>query len=463
MAKEIYIGVNKNFTVQNLLDYNAFSNNDGGYWGRWHLSGTYNVGWTSSIAPPNGKRSLFFSGFTASQVEATYQLTVMSGSIKVHLIPSHKYYFSVYLRQPTVVGSFDCYWPIAEPPVISKVSLSAANTWERKSTIVSRTGFAEGDYDVRVDFNNPTSGSSLYISNLVLVDLTAAFGAGGEPDKSWCDDNFDFNDTQYNTAAQTQNIQVTKSVAQNVTNLYVGSGTANRIVKGYIGVNGIARLCYENYQINSNFASNGWSTIIYACQTNQVPASWRIGDSKEMLIGGTNYQIDIIGKNHDDYSDGSGKAPITFQMHNCYNTKYRMDNSNSNFGGWLLTEMKQTTMGNILSQMPVNIQNAIRQVAKKYGIGSSTISTSNDKLFLLSEIEIDNFANYAVQGEGTQYEYYQNGGSAVKTSNGASTQWWTRSAVRYNSENFCNVSAGGVVAWGASNTTPLGVSVAFCF
>ena len=65
------------------------------------------------------------------------------------------------------------------------------------------------------------------------------------------------------------------------------------------------------------FANNSWEEIIAACQSGNVPDSWSVGDSKAMTINGTNYQIDIIGKNHDTYTAG-GTAPLTFQMHDCY-------------------------------------------------------------------------------------------------------------------------------------------------
>ena len=241
MAKNVYIGVDKQFSVTNLLDYNALSGNDGGYWGQYTF-GTRYVVW-SATAPTGGNHSLLFNqNFSTGTAETTYQLTIKTGYIKVHLIPSHKYYFSVYLRQPSVVGSFDCYWPIAEPPVLQGVTVTAANTWQKKSTIVDRASFSEGDYEVRVDFNNPTTGSSLYVSNLVLVDLTATFGAGGEPDQAWCDANLDFNDTASDSAADTAIITATGSVARRAKNIYIGvGGKARKVKKAYVGVGGVAR------------------------------------------------------------------------------------------------------------------------------------------------------------------------------------------------------------------------------
>src|SRR5699024_9305211 len=112
-------------------------------------------------------------------------------------------------------------------------------------------------------------------------------------------------------------------------------------------------------------------TIAYLCSLGAVPSSWAVGNSKTMKIIGVNYQVDIIGKNHDDYTDGSGKAPLTFQLHDCYNTKYRMNRSGTNSGGWNSCEMRSTRMGAILNLMPEEVRSAIRQVKKLTGAGSA--------------------------------------------------------------------------------------------
>ena len=61
-----------------------------------------------------------------------------------------------------------------------------------------------------------------------------------------------------------------------------------------------------------------------------MPDAWKVADHKPMTINGVDYQIDIIGKNHDDYSDGSGKAPLTFQLHDCYAAPKQMNSFNTN-------------------------------------------------------------------------------------------------------------------------------------
>lgn len=214
------------------------------------------------------------------------------------------------------------------------------------------------------------------------------------------------------------------------------------------------------------FADATWEQIIDACHQNAVPDTW-VADGtcyKDMEINGTNYRIDIIGKNHDDYADGSGKAPLTFQMHDCYGTTYAMNSSNTNSGGWQNSAMRSTHLPAILNLMPAEVKAAIRDVQKKSSAGnqSSSIQTTDDKLFLLSEIEIFGSRYYSVSGEGTQYAYYKAGNSKVKNLSGSASSWWERSPFSGDSISFCYVySNGSANAIGAS--VSYGVAFGFCF
>lgn len=207
---EVHPGAPASYTVNNMLDFNTWANNGGGYWGRWQQPGSYGVGWTSSTHPPDGKRSFMFSGPLATgQVEILYPLRAQSsGVVNPFITPSHKYYFSVMLMQPTKDGSFDCYWPIAEPPVMSGATISNLNTWEKKSVIVDRSSFSSGASEIRFDYNQPTGANRLYVSNTILVDLTETFGAGEEPEQAWCDEYFTFNDTASENSADTATIVI---------------------------------------------------------------------------------------------------------------------------------------------------------------------------------------------------------------------------------------------------------------
>lgn len=213
----------------------------------------------------------------------------------------------------------------------------------------------------------------------------------------------------------------------------------------------------------ANFADNTWVQIIDACHKNKVPATWAVGNSKTMLINGASYQVDIIGKNHDTYASG-GKAPLTFQLHDCYGETKNMNSSNTNSGGWTSCAMRSTHLPAILALMPTEVQNGIREVNKLTSAGneSTTINTTADKLFLLSEIEIFGKVTYSVWGEGTQYDYYKAGNSTVKKFNGSAHYWGERSPRGSNSMDFCYVNSNGyTIDYIASYAS--GVAFGFCF
>ena len=215
--------------------------------------------------------------------------------------------------------------------------------------------------------------------------------------------------------------------------------------------------------LDAIFANNSWEAIIAACQSGNVPGSWSVGDSKMMTINGTDYQIDIIGKNHDTYTAG-GTAPLTFQMHDCYASARNMNSSATNEGGWTDCAMRSTHLPAILALMPTEVQNGIREVNKLTSAGnmSSTINTTADKLFLLSEIEIFGSVTYSMAGEGSQYAYYSAGNSTVKYRGGSAYNWWERSPRSDASNGFCYVNSNGT-AYYSNAHFPRGVAFAFCF
>lgn len=157
--------------------------------------------------------------------------------------------------------------------------------------------------------------------------------------------------------------------------------------------------------ISSNFADNDWDAIIDACHSGNVPDTWVIGDSKAMTIDGADYQIDIIGKGHDTYAAG-GTAPLTFQLHDCLNTKY----------AW------QATWDDLITKLPGSIQSAVKPVSKT--INNESVSP---KIFGLTENEVFGVKKYADYSEGTQYAYYAAGNSKIKKVNGTSVNWWLSS------------------------------------
>ena len=212
--------------------------------------------------------------------------------------------------------------------------------------------------------------------------------------------------------------------------------------------------------IDPVFANNSWAAIIKACQDKQVPNTWNVGDSCNMTINNTTYAIDIIGKNHDDYADGSGKAPLTFQMHTTYATQYKMNGAEDNSCGWKNCLVRTSNAFPALKKvMPAEVVAALKAVTKKTTAGgaSSAIDTTEDTLFLLSEIEVQGTRTFSYPGEGTQYAYYKTAANRKKN-----RAWYLRSPRLNSTTCFDRTGWSGEADWSVASEVD-GIAAAWCF
>ena len=208
------------------------------------------------------------------------------------------------------------------------------------------------------------------------------------------------------------------------------------------------------------FGNNSWAAIIKACQEKQVPDTWNVGNSCNMTINNKTYAIDIIGKNHDDYADGSGKAPLTFQMHTTYATQYKMNGAERNDCGWKNCLVRTSNAFPKLKQvMPAEVVAALKAVTKKTTAGgaSSAIDTTEDTLFLLSELEVQGTRTHSYAGEGTQYAYYQTAANRKKN-----RAWYLRSPRINSTSCFCRTGWDGGADWSVASEVD-GIAAAWCF
>lgn len=229
--------------------------------------------------------------------------------------------------------------------------------------------------------------------------------------------------------------------------------------------------------ISRVFGENNWSTISNISaeiSTNNMTSAqveetygWKPGDLKsETLSTGEVIELQIIGFNHDDKSDETGKAGITLQMKNCLSVKYQMEAhySTDAKNGWGSTQMRNKTFPVIKSTLPQDLQDVIVLVNKKYYKKSIGVATATDDLFLLDEIEL--FGSKVVensQAYGLVYEYWENKTSndRIKNVGAKASRWWLRS---YESKwsTYVNVAATGDAESGSSTNTEMGVSFALC-
>lgn len=183
-----------------------------------------------------------------------------------------------------------------------------------------------------------------------------------------------------------------------------------------------------------------WEEIINLCNSGEdVRQYFSIGDTRNLVLTtGEVVPVAIGDFYHNTITGTTNTAAIAFTFVNCLNTKYKMNTSNTNKGGWDGSNMRKTHMPNILATFPAELtaNNAIKyvDVVSAAGLQSSTLITSSDRLRLHSVTEIDN--SYYVSREGTVYPYYKSLSDIRKSINGSLVNYWTRSPHELSDTNF---------------------------
>ena len=245
---------------------------------------------------------------------------------------------------------------------------------------------------------------------------------------------------------------------------------------GVTYTNGISGISAEKMSLYAELISNNASitnktSVVYIDDgANHYKVS--IGDQVTLSLNGTNYAFDVIGFNHDTLTTSTaygattktGKAGITFQMHDLFATFYGMNSSATNSGGWKSSAMRTSTMPLMKGYLPDDWEAIIKPVNKASGTGGGSTSgteTVSDSCFLLSEIEVFGSTTFSVSGEGTQYAYYKAGNSKVKNEGGYANYWWERSPYSGDEIQFCRVNNSGDARLDIAGRS-YGVAFGFC-
>ena len=251
-----------------------------------------------------------------------------------------------------------------------------------------------------------------------------------------------------------------------------GYDSTNDITKIGDGTTAWADLNMVETKPKPTFADSDWATIAELSENGQAQTFFSVGDEKTIsLTTGEQVTLVILGFDHDDLT-GGGKAGMSIGMKNLLATKYRMNATATNEGGWDESEMRTSTMATLLSQFPSDLQSVIKQVNKKATAGgaSTSITTSADKLWLFAEVEIDGTTSAGYADEGEQYEYWKtvkDGTVAddrkkyLSNGSGSANYWWLRSPSVSSSGSFRYVTSAGNVGSNRANNT-YGVSFGFC-
>lgn len=144
------------------------------------------------------------------------------------------------------------------------------------------------------------------------------------------------------------------------------------------------------------------------------------------LTTGEEVTFVILGFNHDDLTDGSGKAGITFGMKNLLATQYKGMDSNytENSWYWGVSYIKGEVVPKFYESLPYELKSVIKTVSKKsrYSSTVNEVKITEDNIFLFSLSELGLSSQYS----GTKYEYVPPFIRYLSNGNGAISNWWTR-------------------------------------
>ena len=259
-----------------------------------------------------------------------------------------------------------------------------------------------------------------------------------------------------------------------------GYDTTNDVVKigdGKTAWSSLPSFRKKKYDLDSM----SWSEISQIARAGRAPMLFNIGDEKTITLStGEKITLVILDFWHDYYYDADNDedipAGITFGMKNCLSTRYQMNASNTNVGGWSGSAM-HNVMQTLYSQLPADLRSVIIPVKKKTSAGnkSTTINTTTETIWLLSRVEVDGTDAATYKDEGVQYPYFKRNNVAVVSGyygnpnyvkglsdgEGSAYNWWLRSPyVTYASYFWCVDGDGFVTNHAASDS--IGVSFGFC-
>ena len=220
--------------------------------------------------------------------------------------------------------------------------------------------------------------------------------------------------------------------------------------------------------VDSTLDNNTWETISTIAEMGIAGEVWNVGDIKSVTVNGASYNFRIIGFNHDDKSDGSGKAGITFEMVDLLPDTYAFASSSTSLSnGWASSSFYTKDLVNLYESIESNLKPYIKTINKVSGKNGG-ITTDTHKLFILSTRELAETVSQIScagstkgtpkEGEGTVYEYYKVGNSIIK-----SAEYWTRSFVIKSSstEYYARVLTTGTFR-GVKPNTENKIALAFC-
>lgn len=214
-----------------------------------------------------------------------------------------------------------------------------------------------------------------------------------------------------------------------------------------------------------NLDNLSWDKIDKIGHSGKARILFALGATKkDYMKNGFVAEYQIIGFDHDDLADGSGKAPISWDMLGLYKDAILMK-KNSESSCWDTSDGRKHLNIDFFENTSDELRRIIKPVWKLTADASNTgkIIKSKDSIWLKSEKEQYGRCFYSFDGEGCWYELYaQENVQYFKLKQDGTKDWnWLRSVICGDARGFCIVNTGGSVYINISGRY-YGFAPAFC-
>ena len=209
----------------------------------------------------------------------------------------------------------------------------------------------------------------------------------------------------------------------------------------------------------NSFSTDSWYTIAKAVKNNNI-SKYNVGDTKSVNLGtyGTHtLRIANTSTPSECSTSGFSQTACGFVLEFAdIITTHKMNDTNTNVGGWPASSMYTFVNNDIYNAIPSELRNAIIDTTVVSGHGSrsgETNFTSTDKLYLLTlkEIYTNSSSSYDAAKDLTRtLDYYTSIGVTTSSYSGAikknginASYWWLRAAYSYGTNSFSYVDPKG--------------------
>ena len=283
----------------------------------------------------------------------------------------------------------------------------------------------------------------------------------------------------------TDKVTYSTNMFSGCTNLVGGAGTkydSTKIDKTYARIDGGTSSpgYFTSIPEPNSFSSDSWMTIAKAVKSGNI-SKYNVGDTKTVNLGtyGTHtLRVANISKSDSCGNSGYSESGCGFVIEFAdIITNSVINSTSSTRGSWSATTIRTFVNNDIYNLLPTDLKNGIlnTNVITGHGNSEGNNSTSTDKLYLLSPIEIYGSVSTSYDSAinvTNQLDYYKQNNvslksydSAIKNTvvsggTGSASAWWTRTPAQMMDGQFMMVTNTGNL-YSTYLTQQLGVSPAF--